>query len=174
MSCTGWESRVAAYCSGPVDAAEAAAVDSHLNTCPACRLVAEETRACAGVLRDSDYAGVRARVLSKVGSSRRAFWTWAAAATVAAASVLVFLGTPAPKPEPLPVRAIATPPAPPIAFPAAIPAARHIRRAAMRRVTRHKVTSVAAAKPETKPLVVKLLTDDPNVVIYWITGKSGE
>jgi hypothetical protein len=32
---------------------------------------------------------------------------------------------------------------------------------------------VKAAAPD-KPLLVKLVTDDPNVVIYWITDTKGD
>jgi hypothetical protein len=34
---------------------------------------------------------------------------------------------------------------------------------------------LAMKSPESaEPLVVKLYTNDPNVVIYWITGSKGE
>jgi hypothetical protein len=40
-------------------------------------------------------------------------------------------------------------------------------------VARRKVKQEPAAQPE--PLIVKLQTDDPNVVIYWIAdGKRGD
>ena len=174
MSCAEWEARVAAYCSGPVDAAEAAAVDAHLSTCAVCRRAAEEMRACLGVLRDSDYAAVRARVLGSVAPSRRRLWKWAATAALAAAAALLFAFEVPSRPEQLPVRAIALPPAPPISLPVAAPVPLRVHRVAMHRAVRPNLIPVAQSAPEVKPLVVKLVTDDPNVVIYWITSKSGE
>ena len=44
-----------------------------------------------------------------------------------------------------------------------------------RRVVRHGVRSNVPATPDPEPLIVKLQTDDPDVVIYWIADrKKGE
>ena len=41
-----------------------------------------------------------------------------------------------------------------------------------RRVVRRKVNREPT--PQLEPLIVKLQTDDPNVVIYWIADRKGE
>jgi hypothetical protein len=44
-----------------------------------------------------------------------------------------------------------------------------------RRVVRHAVRSNVPDTSDPEPLIVKLQTDDPNVVIYWIADrKKGE
>jgi hypothetical protein len=46
---------------------------------------------------------------------------------------------------------------------------------ARRRVARRVARPIVPATPTPEPLIVKLQTDDPNVVIYWIADrKRGE
>jgi hypothetical protein len=37
-----------------------------------------------------------------------------------------------------------------------------------------RATEESEAQTKAEPLVVKLFTDDPNVVIYWITESTGD
>jgi hypothetical protein len=67
--------------------------------------------------------------------------------------------------------AVTVPPAPVVAV-AQVPRAEPLLPAVRHRHRPRKVV-VKAEKP-AEPLVVKLLTDDPNVIIYWITDSKGE
>ena len=167
MNCPDWEERIALYAEGDLPPREAQQAAAHVADCEACRGFAEEIRHNLAALREfhaeppapADYAAVRARVLAELPGPRRSWrWVWLAPVLAAAIAIAFFVTTPQPV-EP-PHVAVARSPAPPIeiAAPPAPP----------RRVLR------AHRKPKPRrpaePLVVKLITDDPNVVIYWIAN----
>jgi hypothetical protein len=131
------------------------------------------------------YAAVRARVLAELGRERRPLWRWtwvrglAAAVAVVAVMVAVTL-IPRPKPVergaptafvgPAPTVSVGPPaflvygPATPmIAVRTPIPVRRRPRALAQARQEGRP-----GGLPHQEPVVIKLLTDDPNVVIYWI------
>lgn len=177
MNCADWEERIALYAGGDAGPAEAAAVEQHLTECAACRAFAAEVRQSMETLGDADLAAVRAGVLAEIAAAHRArrrwIWAGAMAAVAAAAALVIILAAPIAKPAPVPMVHLQLPPAPVMQMPEIAP----VRRAAVVRV-RHRTRQPAAIRPamqpKAQPLVVKLVTDDPNVVIYWITGKSGE
>lgn len=122
-------------------------------------------------LRDAEevlpgaYAAVRARVMTGIAAERRLAWPWwlagAAAATACALWMLFFrMAPPAPQStragqvRPL-VIAMPAEPAPAPAVP--------MRRKRPKRIAR-----------SAEPLQIKILTDDPDVVIYWIVDGKGE
>jgi hypothetical protein len=120
-------------------------------------------------LRDEEippaaYTAVRARVRDRIATHRRPAWGWwTAAAAAATAAVLMLIPPPAPpvlKPGPRMV-AIADP-----AVKAPIPKPRQRPRPVRRRAT--------TAAQHTEPLLIKMLTDDPDVVIYWVVDTKGE
>jgi hypothetical protein len=134
------------------------------------------------------YAAVRARVLAELGRERRLAWrrawVWALAAAVAVVAIMMF-----PRPAPVGRAGVPTsfvgPPAfllptpPPIYGPAApLPRVAANPRPAVRR--RHD--PLAQARQEGRPggpfhlepVTIKLLTDDPNVIIYWVADRKGE
>jgi hypothetical protein len=163
MNCRDAEPLIALYVEG--DGAE----PEHLAVCPLCRQFAGELRASQAALKDLreeaiDPAlldAVRARVLSRIAAPRRAPWWWLAAPAAACALVLlaVTLG---------PVPDIAPPPRAAVRIPAA-PEAPQIVWAKPR--PRAEYASVPK-----QALLIKILTDDPNVVIYCIVDspKEGE
>jgi anti-sigma factor RsiW len=184
MNCAHWEERIALYMGSDLPPAEAAEVERHLAECAGCQLFASGMRESLAVLREAHgdepgeaaYAAVRARVLGELQRPARGWWFGLAAAMAAAALLLALWMRPVKRP------AIArhAPPAPqqvvvpaPAVVPelAVVPVVHHPRH--------HKAPVVktaaqkAPALPE-KPLVVKLVTDDPDVVIYWITDTRGE
>ena len=119
------------------------------------------------------YAAVRARVLAELGRQRRRVWRWVwacgMAAVVAAAVVLT--------PRPEPVGQASRPASRPAFLPAQVygPAAPVQRAAEIRRPVVHRRRALTQVKQEGRPggpphqqVTIKLLTDDPNVVIYWI------
>ena len=127
---------------------------------------------------EAHFAAVRARVLSQIaaerGVSRQRIWWYGFAIAAAAALLLMFWPKPAAN-----RRVVARIPAP-IEEP--LTAARgsidHGREGPVlgvrpRRRRKPRITGVIGP-PNPTPLVVKMLTDDPNVVIYWISVGTGE
>jgi hypothetical protein len=105
-----------------------------------------------------------AEVAARVPWWRRA-WIYGlgTAAAAAAAAVLAIALRPAAVPAP-PKVALARPAAPALAA---------AKRTAARPVWRiHRAPAPAAASPKPEPLLVELLTDDPDVVIYWIADEG--
>jgi len=149
MNCAEWEERIALAAGGDLDDP---AVDRHLADCPACQLLLSGLRQTLSDLRDipdeiapAHYAALRARVLAEVERPRRrALWLL----PILAAPALLLLW-PLPNVEPLPARAIAAPAAPLLRKP-------------------------VAAKPKPEPLLVKIETDNPDVVIYWLAETTGD
>ncbi|MGJ5820901.1 hypothetical protein [Paludibaculum fermentans] len=121
---------------------------------------------------------VRARVLAEVGKpARRKWWLWALAPAAAAALVLAVVIPFESKPV-APPPLIAKAPAPPKLDPrpATIPAP-PVKRVMARAAKAQPRTTPAAAQPvpaapgETQ--FVKLITDDPDVVILWAMNSKG-
>ena len=136
---------------------------------------------------EAHFAAVRARVLSQLAVERRPWrrGVWAcgfAAAAVAAMLLVTFVGR-----TPWSVR---VPLAPPFARPsrsqamagparasAADQGVRPTSAVGRRKRLPHNAAPAAyrvIGPPDPRPLVVKLLTDDPNVIIYWIANIKGE
>jgi hypothetical protein len=119
-----------------------------------------------GEISPAHYAAVRARVLGQLERRRRPWWIWVwAGGAVAAAvvGVLVFWGSGTGIPAGVDLKP--TQARMPVPLTPARPAVR-VRRA------RRAIPRKPSEKHE--PLVVKLLTDDPNVVIYWITSEGDD
>jgi anti-sigma factor RsiW len=174
MTCKDWEERIALHAGGDLPAREAAELEAHLAACAECRGVAAAYGAGIELLREAHreaiaeahYAAVRARVLAELRRPRRPVWRriWVCGLVAAAAAVVLML---LPRPVHTPAR---------LEIEVIRPAAPHIEEArsvAPARVVhpRRAVARATASEPEkrpSEPLVVKLLTDDPNVVNYWI------
>lgn len=160
MSCERWEEPIALYVEG--DLAGPRPVEEHLRGCSGCREFAAEIRASQAALKDLGdepvdpalLAAIRARVLDRVAAPPRRLAWWLAPV---AAALLVVLSIP--KEEPLVVRTPAPPRAPEIARSTVARPPAPLRR--VHRVARRQAESSA-------PLVIKILTEDPDVVIYWV------
>jgi hypothetical protein len=176
MNCREFEALIALDVGGDLNAEEAAAVQQHLAVCSGCQALAEELRESQIVLKElaADepdpvvYSAMRARLLAASEPRRR--WVWALAA---AAVVIIGLATVVwqyerrlteiPPPE-MARASLPTPSAPELKT-------RPVHRATRpRRVPPPKPVAARAAEP----MVMKLLTDDPNVVIYWIVDETGD
>jgi hypothetical protein len=189
--CSGWQERVALYAGADLAPADASAVESHLAECAECRDFAAGLRFDLEALRQehqrpitaAHYAAMRARVMERVHAERRGFpwWRWALVPALAAAILLLAFWPRASQRAPVaqrqPARVHATEavsvPAVVVESASAAPARVHRRRrmvhdAALRAMP---IPELPAESPQ--PMVVKLLTDDPNVVIYWITDIKG-
>ncbi|HUP05240.1 MAG TPA: zf-HC2 domain-containing protein [Bryobacteraceae bacterium] len=199
MNCGEWEERIALHAAGDLPGGEAAEVERHLAECAACRETAEAyTRsldlmraAHAGAISPAHYAAVRARVLAKIEAAGRPAWrqawAWGLAGLASAAFLALMM-------QQRPTRQITPPARPRVATPEAT-AVVHVPtppvvEPAPTRARRHSVTSARRAGPLDRreprnpadsgpsrtggPSVIKLLTDDPSVVIYWIADSEGE
>ncbi len=165
-NCPDWEQQIASEL-------ESAELDEHLCGCERCREFAgeiEKNRAAMGELTidPAAFTAVRARVRGQIQANRRRgmWWTWSAVAAAACIAILSvsYVLRPMNTAAPQPVVAKITPPADWIP---AVPAVRqtisgpHLAKA--RRVQK------------TEPVVaVKMLTDDPNVIIIWLVDQKGD
>jgi Putative zinc-finger len=171
MSCEAFEKLVALDAGGDLAPAEAARLGAHLEACAPCRELVRgigESQAALKALsedapNDDALALWRRGLLARIDSQprRRApgwGWAWAAAAAVALVAFLAVPRKAPPSPTPL---ARLTPAA---VLPAPQPPAPVVHRR-----PRHR----RAPAPVPEPLLVKLETSDPNVVIYWIVEGKG-
>jgi hypothetical protein len=169
MNCVDWEERIALHAGGDLAPAEAQAVERHVAECAGCQLLLSGLRESLSLARDAHaepveaahFAAVRARVLAELerGPARRWRWAWVYAIAAAAAVVLMLVAWPRPE-QRLALPMPRAPIAPVVARVAAIPAA-----------PKHRKTR------EPKPaetVTVRLETDNPDVVIYWIAESKGE
>jgi hypothetical protein len=154
MNCAAWEERIALHAGG--DAVEG--VETHLAECRECTAFWQEMRESVEALRslpgeeldNAHYTAVRARVMAELERPRAA-WRRLAWIAGVAALVIVALGWPR--------REMAIPDPPRIM--AAIPSAPLV-------MTARRASVVKVRRERREPLVVKLQTSDPNIVIYWI------
>lgn len=184
MNCADWEERIALYEGGDLAPDEAAAVEGHLAGCAGCQVFASGVRQSLALLREahaepldaSAFAAVRARVIGEL--ERRPagrWWLVLAAACAAALLVAIFAIRTAPAPRQTVALRTAEPPRVEIlrpAEPSPAPAPAVVVRVHHHRARRRP--PLESPKAEEKPLVVKMVTDDPNIVIYWIADTRGE
>ena len=172
MNCREWEERLALYAGGDLIGDEAAQVERHLTDCPGCQVFSSgllEARewlhqAHREPVATAHFAAVRARVLTGLERERRSFWRrwWVAGLTATAAAALVALAvwpqtTP---PVAAPAAVMARIPAAPLVGPAPLPPPR-------KESPQHSVKA-------GEPVLIKVLSDNPDVVIYWIAETKGE
>ncbi|MGE5646694.1 MAG: anti-sigma factor family protein [Acidobacteriota bacterium] len=179
MNCRDFEPLLALDTGGDLAPAGAARLDKHLRTCSTCRKLARElasSQAALAALKadEPDPASLaiwRQSVLDRIAVERRPrrfIWAWAGAAAAATAALALFALIPRtipPPPEPpAPIVARVAPPSPPAVHPAPKPHRPRPRRPAPK------------PKPNypTEPLLVRLETSDPNVIIYWIAEGKGD
>ena len=187
MNCSEWEEKVALYAGGDLTAGEAAVVERHVGECASCQLLLSGLRQSLTLFREghaeevdaAHYAAVRSRVLAELGGGRTPWWrwTWVGAAVAAVLLMVVAVRQKPPKTrgqtERSPVVAVARPenvPSVPGFSPAA---AAPVRRRVHRKPAPPKQIVVNTELP-ADPLVVKLITNDPDVIIYWVTETKGE
>ncbi len=161
MTCVDRELQIALNASGELSAVDIAELEAHLHGCARCRQVqvelAELHSGLAGLLEVDSSLAREARL----GAMRLLRWRrasrWAALGAVAAALLLA-----------IPIRTtmmIAPPPpaAPKVAYAVPDLTVRPIKPQVKRVIARRE------SKPKAEPMLVKIFTDDPDVVILWIT-----
>jgi len=170
MSCSDWEGRIALYSGGDLDPAEAAAVERHVAECVGCQILLGGLRESLQFLHEGHSEGIEEAHLTSVRSrvmadlrGRTPWWRPVWVYGVVAAAVLV-LARPSPprlpkvaKMDALP-RVVAPMQTPPL--PESRPKPRRPR----------AIRPPAAAET----VLVKLETNNPDVVIYWITETKGD
>ena len=182
MNCSDWEERIALHAGGDLPPAEAAEVERHLRECAGCQVLASELQQSLAWLKEehdeplpgAHFLAVRARVVAERENQRRPLWRRAWGYGLAAVAVVALLVMLALRPGRTPVVAVRTNRSLTVAA-LSPPAVREpvVAPQPHRRVARRVVKREPAPQPE--PLIVKLQTDDPNVVIYWIADrKKGE
>ena len=165
MNCGRFESMIALDVEGDLPVRHAARLAGHLESCAGCRQFAEEMRESQAWWKSVRQEAPPASVVTEVRwqKPRRpmpwTFWRWAPLAATAGLFLAMLAGVVLRRPEPaLPKLEIAAakviPPAVPVAR--VNPPVRKRRRA-----------------PKPEPLLVKLVTDDPEVVIYWLVDHNG-
>ena len=181
MKCVFSENDIALYIEGDLPEASLRKIEAHLRECTACCDLAEDFRESQSIFRTlraetvsaAAMAGVRNRVLAEVSGIRsstvwgrklerflysgfrRGFVTAGLTAFVIAAGIVLWPAEEVPLPPRIAV--VSTPPVQTVVVPAV-----------------HKAAAVRRKKArEPVQTVVKLLTDDPNIVIYWVVSENG-
>lgn len=169
MNCAEWEERVALYAGGDLEPPAAASVEKHLRECPGCQMFASGIRQSLEGLRSAHedvpaeavFAAVRARVMERVAPRRRVVWAYGLGAAVAALLLVLAIGIPRDAVPPPPQALVRTPEPPAEAFVIPRPVPARVERTVIRRAAREQV-------------LIKLVTNDPDVVIYWIAESKGD
>ena len=165
MNCGRFESMIALDVEGDLPVRQAARLSHHLEICAGCRQFAEEMRESQAWWKSLKLEAAPESILTEVRwrkPGRKIPWPflrWAPLAVTAGLFLAMLAEVISRRPELAPPKleiAVAN------AIPPATPAA---RASASVRKRRH------APKPE--PLLVKLVTDDPEVVIYWLVDHNG-
>lgn len=186
MNCADSERLIALDVEGDLPKHQAGGVSQHLRNCPHCREFAEKLRASQTFLKELAHeapdavllqevrVGVLNRLSTEAAPSIFPVWRFAFGAAVVAmlAFAAIMWRRPAPAP-PGPVTAMVQPSAATQAMrkvtasaptsPARNP--ERARAAATGKSFAGSLPALARRRPE--PLMVKLYTDNPNVVIYW-------
>jgi len=180
MNCQEWEERIALYATGDAGAGEGADIERHIAGCAGCRVFLSEQKQSLEWLREAHqeeiapahYAAVRARVMGELESGRAPWWkrVWVAGlglAAVTAAVVVLTMARPHPVGPPL---AAMKPAEGEISADAGQGAGSRPGGLPQRVVGRRK----RLPHRQAETILVKLETDNPDVVIYWIAERKGD
>jgi hypothetical protein len=163
MNCNEWEEKVGLYAGGDLTPVDGRAVEAHLAECAGCQLLLSGLRQTLELAREAHgnpidaahYAAVRARVLAELREAPARRWRFAWVYAMAAAVVVLGLMM-WPRPElRLALQSPHAPTAPAIAKV-------ELRPPALRSVQ------------PGEPILMQIQTDNPDVVIYWMTETKGE
>jgi anti-sigma factor RsiW len=192
MKCEDLEERIALHITDDLPPGQAASVKAHLDACSRCQELADGLRRTARALEslkaeEADEPAcreVRRRVLERLrsGDVRRlpvnTPWRWAVAA-----ALFLFLALPiAFRERKTDLPAPLVPVAPEVGRrpPETVASAPTVNRTPAKLASRHRKAEGSAellrrkvATTPREPMVVKLLTDDPDVVIYWLVEQNG-
>ena len=200
MKCRYSENDIALFVEGDLEPAKAAELEVHLVTCQVCRELEADVRESQTVLKSlrqemvssAALSFVRTRVLEQVSTKRLrpvwGRWVYALACAMFVAVVSVSLVLYKPKPDVRPTDEVKQPDVVVASGSPLVEIERTTPSAPVKVASRHSLdrrshpsfskegNGVVITEPELsetpKELVVKLLTDDPNVVIYWLVDQK--
>ncbi len=192
MNCKYPESELALYAGDDLAQAKMDDISAHLQLCDECRLIVEDLRETQSVFQSirrdtvspSALALLRTSVLEEIAArnARRPWTRWVyalAGAGFAAVAVLGVLSILPERPAAVQTSAVYAP-ARPMESPATVDAVNAVRSTVgvpkVKRVRHSEQRHVAPDEASSKPpqeIVVKLLTDDPNIIIYWLVDQNG-
>jgi anti-sigma factor RsiW len=194
MNCKHSENDLALYVEGDLPEAKVKEVDVHLLGCRNCRQVVDELSRSQSLFKSirqetvgtAELADLRMRVMERVAVQRpKPFWgRWVYALAGATFVVVLIAGVLAREGHrgETSVRVVRTVPLPP-PVQAVVPLAKGERQDLVKVNVRHRrrpevIQRKVSAEPleQLKPLksmMVKLQTDDPNIVIYWLFDQNG-
>jgi len=178
MTCREYEPLIALYVEGDLNDRD---VERHLAECSDCRELLEDLRVSQAALKELSVvdaaflSAVRSGVLGRIERRRRRAWPWIAA--LAAAAALIVAVSTAPRKPPLIAKVQGPsggadplvrgrPPGRPSVIAQAAPRPKRSRPGGRLRTR--------GSAPPSEPLVVKMLTDDPNIVIIWLVEQRGD
>ena len=169
MSCQAFEALIALYVEGDLPGRDTPPVEEHLAVCADCRELLEDFRASQAAVKELGsevvdaalLSAVRAGVLARIDDRRVAVWPWVAALAAALALLVMLSPLRRPVPEPRPVAIAQAPPS--LQAPPNPPVAGH-----------PPVRRPSSARRPAAPLVVKMYTDDPDIVIIWLVDQTGD
>ncbi len=178
MNCQEWEERIALYAAGDGGATDTGETERHIAGCAGCQVFWSAMKQSLEWLREAHqeeiaparYAAVRARVMAQLESGRAPWWkqVWVCGLGIAAVAAVVVL---------IAVRPHAESPRAPMVMPAAVVAsAADAGHGAGSRPGVDRRGALWAHLPHrpAETILVKLETDNPDVVIYWIAEKKGD
>lgn len=204
MNCARWQPLVALYVGDDLDRSRTTRFERHLAVCPSCRNLEHVLRRDLRVLRDLDSAAmnglelgsVRGAVMAEVENRQKRSPVFpqprllSALALVVVVVALALVMRPSTEPDaprtvsreiPGPAPGLATVAEPqdaplPQPTPESVPS---VPNTADPRLARAETspsgpsTSSPSSAP-VEPMTIKILTDDPEVVIYWIVDPKGD
>jgi len=188
MNCKHSENDLALYVEGDLPEAKAKEMEVHVLACTGCRQVLAELSRSQAVFKSirqetvsaAELAELRVRVMERVAVRKpKPFWgRWVYALAGAAFVVVIVAGVLAREGhrDEKAVKVVELAPPPPavqaVVAPAKVetqnPVKVNVKHRARKKVIQPKVSPEPAA-----PMMVKLQTDDPNIVIYWLFDQNG-
>lgn len=191
MKCTFSERDLALYVEGDIAEACLLNIQKHLSACGRCKTLAEELRKSQAVLKSlrqehvsaAALSQVQTRVVAEIAARAKPVWgrwVYAIIGFAVAGAVAIGAWTRVQKPNTVgSVPRVAAAPFPAIHPPersaASEPSAVRPLKVKKRRHAPPRVETPAqtdVTSPPAKQLVVQLMTDDPNVVIYWLIDEK--
>ena len=175
MTCSKLETDIALYAGGDLPCGRIARVEAHLAECADCRALAQELRALQSALRDEPLedallAQVHQRVMAQLGGAGFSLRGALAPLLALAAAVILAAGLLWPRHH---SGAGSQPAAASHAAQAEVGrgAAGPNGAAPLARKVHHRLRRAPAAQPGP-PLLVQFVTDNPDIVVYWLIDQK--
>lgn len=196
MSCRDFEQQIALYVGDDLSSSERDRTEAHLRECSSCRALAEDIRESQAIFKSmrqdipdaAAFAQLRERVTGDVGRLGSMSWlerflfgglgrkAALAGLVLAIGGFATFRLTQPETASPRSLTVVESNTTPPRILstrvyesqpPAAPPAPKRVRRSTPK-------TEVDASGDRAEQVPMKFLTDDPNIIIYWLVDEKGD